>query len=176
MGAAYLPAETIDSQPFWFCFRGIPGNDGVGGEGEEPLGLKPEGWGKAAWHVSAFSDRWYSRFPPSPFAMGEEKQGKGNISQHQVGPAFEKKRYGKCWRKEKFCFSDEQSLEGVRTVLGKIKLIYTNTLPREDPRWAQSEVLTRSAGGTGTRWLPVVCCVTAALPFRTGPRAENVEL
>lgn len=33
-GAAYLPAETTYSQTFGFCFRGIAGNDGVGGEGE----------------------------------------------------------------------------------------------------------------------------------------------
>ena len=65
--------------------------------------------------------------------MGEEKQRKDNISQHQAGPVFEKKKYGECWRKEKICFSDEQSLEGIRSALGKIKLIYSITLPREGP-------------------------------------------
>jgi len=66
--------------------------------------------------------------------MGEEKQGKDNISQHQPDPVFENKKYGKCWRKEKICFSNEQSLEGIKSVLWKIKLIYTNTLSMEGPR------------------------------------------
>lgn len=66
------------------------------------------------------------------------------------------KKLRKCWRKEKISFSDEQSLEGIRSVLGKIKLIYTNTLPSKGPRWAQHEVLMPSTEGMGTQWLPAL--------------------
>lgn len=73
-------------------------------------------------------------FSSLPFAMGEEKQRKGNISQHQAGPVSEKEKYGKYWRKEKICFSNEQSLDSIRGVLRKIKLIYTSAVPREGSR------------------------------------------
>lgn len=150
-GAAHLPAETTYSQPSGFVLGGL---------------LRMTGWGERVWSLRD-GERQHDIFllfqivgphvffPPR---LPWERRSKEKATSFSTERAWclKGKKLGKCWRKKKISFSDEQSLEGIRSVLGKIKLIYTNTLPSKGPRWAQHEVLMPSTEGMGTQLLPAL--------------------
>lgn len=113
-GAAVLPAEITASQSFWVCFGDDSWERWHGGKGRD-AGL---GWGKAVtcfccsmWTILMVSSR--------PLCLERGKQIKATSLSTKQAWGLKRKRLGRAGGKKRICFSNEQSLEGIRSALGK---------------------------------------------------------